>query len=89
MHRIIETLATAKAENRARRELMAQNIAVQQGLKEQIRSINLAIQQQVMSNELLNQNHMAETLTRAVSTTNSGTDPGQGAGATGTVSTQP
>jgi hypothetical protein len=89
MHRIIDTLASAKAENKARRELMAQNIAVQQGLKEQIRSINLAIQQQVMSNELLNQNHMAETLTRAVSTTNSGTDPGTGAGTTGTVSTQP
>jgi len=88
MHRIIETLASAKAENKARRELMAQNIAVQQGLKEQIRSINLAIQQQVMSNELLNQNHMAETLTRAVTTTNSGTDPAQ-AGSSGTVSTQP
>lgn len=63
--RVLETLATATAENRNRRSLMAQNIAVQQGLKEQIRQINLAIQQQVMSPDLLMQNAMAAALTKS------------------------
>ncbi|MNR71655.1 Conjugative relaxosome accessory transposon protein [compost metagenome] len=73
--RILDTLASAKAEIKNRRDLVAQNMAVQQGLREQIRMVNLAIQQQVMTTDLLHQNQMAESLTRAVAPGNSGPSP--------------
>jgi hypothetical protein len=42
-----------------RRRLIAQNIALQEGLNEQIRSINLAIQRQVLTTDMLNANRFA------------------------------
>ncbi|KWT98315.1 MULTISPECIES: conjugal transfer protein TraH [unclassified Variovorax] len=75
VRRVIETLAFAKTEAKARKNLIASNMAAQQGMREQIRQINLAIQQQVMSGELLQQNKMAAGLASSLSPTGAGNQP--------------
>lgn len=75
VRRIIDTLSSTRAQNNARRTLLAQNMAMQDGIREQIRMVNLAVQQQVMTTELLHQNQMAEQLTRAIAPVNAGGTP--------------
>lgn len=60
--RILAVVAESRNANYAMRTLIAANLATQQGIKEQIRMVNLAIQRQVMSEELLHQNRVAQQL---------------------------
>lgn len=61
--------------NISRKTEIAQSLAVQQGLTEQIRQINQAIQRQVLSADMLGSSKYAATINRAVSGSNSGTGP--------------
>jgi hypothetical protein len=69
---ILEAVASMRAANRERLKLIAQNINVQQALSEQIRQVNLAIQRQVMSADMLATGTYAQALTRSLTPTNAG-----------------
>ena len=75
VRRVIDTLATARTQADARKHLIASNMAAQAGMREQIRQINLAIQQQVMSGELLAQNKLASSLASALTPTGASQQP--------------
>ena len=80
VRRVLDTLATARANNTERRHLIAQTMVTQNALKEQIRMVNLAVQQQVMTTDLLHQNALASEMLRSV--TVQGTSEGAKAGPT-------
>lgn len=60
-----------------RRRLIAQNIALQEALNEQIRSINLAIQRQVLTTDMLNANRFAVSAGNPQAGGNSAAGPSQ------------
>lgn len=65
--KMLEFITSLRQLNFARSQQIANNFAVQQGLTEQIRQINIAIQRQVLSGDMLSTGKMSETLNRAVS----------------------
>lgn len=75
---ILDTVASIRAGNKARLMQLAQNISVQEALSEQIRQVNLAIQKQVMSQDMLATGGYAQAVTKALS-------PNVAAGITGTA----
>lgn len=63
---ILDTVSAMRAGNKARTQQMAQNITIQEALSEQIRQINLSIQKQVMSADMLSSGHYAESVGKAL-----------------------
>lgn len=63
---MLEFLEKFRATNFARKQLIAQNMNIQQGLNEQIRQLNLAIQRQVMSSGMLGSTRMADAVNSSV-----------------------
>lgn len=66
---ILEAVAAMRAANRSRLALIGQNIAMQEALSEQIRSINLTIQKQVMTQDMLASNNYAGAVGKALTPT--------------------
>jgi len=64
--RILDTIGQMRAGNKARVMQMGQNMAIQEGLSEQIRQINMTIQKQVMSQDMLATGRYAEQIGRAL-----------------------
>ncbi len=64
---LLKFLESFRASNYARKTQMSQNMAMQQALTEQIRQINVAIQRQVMSDDMLSNGRMGNALNNAVS----------------------
>lgn len=64
---ILEAVSTMRAANRARLQQLAQNITVQETLSEQIRTINLAIQRQVLNQDMLANGRFGEAVGKALS----------------------
>jgi len=64
---ILDTVASIRAGNKARLLQLAQNISVQEALSEQIRQVNLAIQKQVMSADMLATGGYAQAVGKALS----------------------
>lgn len=62
--------------------LIAQQFSVQQGISEQIRQVNMAIQRQVMSQDLLATGKMTEALNKAITGTGAGAGTAAPASAT-------
>jgi hypothetical protein len=65
--KILDFMGSMRAQVQANRTVMAQNFQVQQALTEQIRSINQAIQKQVMSTDLLANGQMTQSMNKALS----------------------
>jgi len=63
---MLNFIGNLRAFNSSRRAQIAQNFAVQEGLTEQIRQINVAIQRQVITGDMLASGKMAETFNKAV-----------------------
>lgn len=66
---ILDFAGALRSQGQANLALIAQNFSVQQALSEQIRQVNIAIQRQVMSQDLLSTGKLADSLNRAVSGT--------------------
>lgn len=64
--RILETVGQMRAGNKARVMQMGQNMAIQEALSEQIRQINMTIQKQVMSQDMLATGRYAEQIGRSL-----------------------
>lgn len=69
--KLLDFIASLRSASNDRRSLIAQNFTVQQMLVEQIRQVNLAIQKQVMSQDLLATGRLGQTLNNAI-TSNGG-----------------
>lgn len=63
MRKIAQLMEAFALHTKENRTVIAQNIALQEGLYEQVRRINLAIQREVMSQELLGNQKYATTVT--------------------------
>jgi hypothetical protein len=59
LDRVYLAMGELRGQVSERRRLIGQNIALQEALNEQIRSINLAIQRQVLTTDMLNANRFA------------------------------
>jgi hypothetical protein len=70
--KILDFMTKFRAENNARGALIAQNFAIQEAITEQIRQINLAIQRQVLSQDLLSTGKLTEALNKTVIPTKQG-----------------
>lgn len=71
--KLLDFVAGLRSESAKRQALIAQNFSVQQMLVEQIRQVNLAIQKQVMSQDLLSTGRLGQSLNNAV--TSNGSNP--------------
>lgn len=69
---LLDFIGSLRSQGQANLGLIAQNFTVQQALTEQIRMVNIAIQRQVLSQDLLSTGKMAESLNRAVTGTGAG-----------------
>lgn len=63
---LLDFVSSMRSQNSARLALIAQNFNVQQGITEQIRQINVAIQRQVLSQDLIATTRMTEAINKAV-----------------------
>ncbi len=63
---MLDFISAFRAENSARLALIGQTFASQQGITRQIAEINMAIQQQTMSTDLLGAGQVSEAINRAV-----------------------
>lgn len=80
---ILDAVGSMRSANRARLQQIAQNISTQEMLSEQIRSVNLAIQRQVMSQDMLASGQFGQAVGKALSqNVSKGTTPGAPAPAT-------
>ncbi|MDO8416285.1 MAG: conjugal transfer protein TraH [Agitococcus sp.] len=70
--KILEAVSEMRATNKQRLSLIAQNLTIQQGLSEQIRLVNLAIQKQVMTADMLGQNKLSQSMTKSLTQQNAG-----------------
>lgn len=70
--RVLDFISHLRTQNQSRLQMIGQHMAVQDGLTEQIRQINLTIQKQVMSEDLLATGKLSESLNRALTPTNAG-----------------
>lgn len=70
---ILDFISSLRTQNANRLALIAQNFTVQEGMAEQIRHINLAVQRQVLSNDLLATGQLSDSLNRALSPTGAST----------------
>ncbi len=64
--RMLEFIESMRNTTLERRKQIASNFQLQQAVTEQIRQVNLAIQRQVMTSDMLSSNRMAESLNKAV-----------------------
>lgn len=64
--RILEFIGNLRAFNASRRQQIAQNFAVQEGITEQIRQLNVAIQRQVITADMLHSGSAAQMFNKAV-----------------------
>lgn len=69
---MLDFVNSLRSQNEKTMSLMAQQFSVQQGISEQIRQVNLAIQRQVMSQDLLSTGKMTEALNKAITGTGAG-----------------
>lgn len=66
---IVDFLGSLRSRSASNLELIGQQFALQQGLSEQIRSINTAIARQVLSQDMLASGQVTEALNRAITPT--------------------
>lgn len=71
---IMEAVGSMRSASRARRSLIAQNVAIQEALTEQIRQLNIAIQRQTLTQDMLTSNQVANSLNRTITTNNGAGD---------------
>lgn len=64
--KILEMVGAMRAASKARRQEIGQNIAIQEALTEQIRQINLTIQKQVMTQDMLASGQFAQGVNAAL-----------------------
>lgn len=83
---LLKAIGAMQGANYRRLTLLAQNFNIQQGLAEQIRQINLAIQQQVLSSDMLAQGKLTQAMNDVVFQ-NIGAPQGQNGGSPTTSST--
>ena len=74
--RILEFIGNLRAFNASRRQQIAQNFAVQEGITEQIRQLNVAIQRQVITADMLHSGSAAQMFNKAVNRSISSPTPG-------------
>jgi conjugative transfer pilus assembly protein TraH len=70
VNRISQALQSFTATLPARQSLIANHIAVQEGMMENIRTLNLAIQKEALSSEMLGTSRFANSVTDSVAQTN-------------------
>lgn len=74
--RILEFIGNLRAFNASKRQQIAQNFAVQEGITEQIRQLNVAIQRQVITADMLHTGSAAQMFNKAVNRSISSATPG-------------
>jgi hypothetical protein len=72
---ILNFVSALRSQNEGVLNLIAQNFSVQQGITEQIRSINQTIQKQVLSEDLLATGKVTQSINNALSPVNVGAQP--------------
>lgn len=72
---MLEFIGKLRAFNHSRKVQIAQNFTVQEGLTEQIRQLNVAIQRQVISADMLHNGQAAQAFNKAVSASIKGGSP--------------
>jgi hypothetical protein len=73
--KILEMVGAMRAASKARRQEIGQNIAIQEALTEQIRQINMTIQKQVMTQDMLSSGQYAQGLNTALAPNVSQSNP--------------
>jgi hypothetical protein len=64
--KMLDFMSALRVENKNRTAMMGQNLVTQQALTRQIQELNLAIQQQVLSEDLMSTGRLAETINQVV-----------------------